>query len=43
MKNISKSYQSDFDSGVDRDPSYMYGPISPGTLYFGIKFGNKLN
>ena len=42
MKNIFNSYQSDFDSGIDRDPSYIYGPVSPRTLYFGIRFGNML-
>ncbi len=43
IKNIFNSYQSDFDAGADRDPSYMYGPISPRTIYFGIKIGNNLN
>jgi len=43
IKNIFNSYQSDFDSGIDRDPSYIYGPVSPRTVYFGIKIGNKLN
>jgi outer membrane receptor for ferrienterochelin and colicins len=42
IKNMFNSYQSDFDSGIDRDPSYMYGPISPRTIYFGIKIGNNL-
>lgn len=43
MKNIFNSYQSDFDSGVDRDPSYIYGPVSPRTVYIGIRFGNMLD
>jgi len=30
------------DSGIDRDPSYIYGPVSPRTIYFGIKTGNEL-
>jgi len=42
IKNIFNSYQSDFDSGINRDPSYMYGPISPRSIYFGIKIGNML-
>lgn len=42
IKNIFNSYQTDFDMGIDRDPSYIYGPISPRTIYFGIKIGNKL-
>ncbi|MDV7186809.1 TonB-dependent receptor [Lutibacter sp. TH_r2] len=43
MKNIFNSYQEDFDNGIDRDPGYVYGPMSPRTVYFGVKFGNILN
>ena len=43
VKNIFNSYQSDFDIGVDRDPAYIYGPVSPRTLYLGIRIGNKLD
>jgi outer membrane receptor for ferrienterochelin and colicins len=43
IKNIFNSYQDDFDLGIDRDPSYMYGPVAPRTVYFGIKFGNFLD
>lgn len=42
IKNIFNSYQDDFDTGADRDPAYIYGPLSPRTIYFGIKFGNLL-
>ncbi|MDD4149678.1 MAG: TonB-dependent receptor [Bacteroidales bacterium] len=42
IKNIFNSYQNDFDSGIDRDPAYIYGPMSPRTVYFGIKIGNML-
>lgn len=42
-KNIFNSYQSDFDSGIDRDPGYIYGPMNPRTIYFGLKIGNFLN
>ena len=42
IKNIFNSYQSDFDSGIDRDPSYVYGPMAPRTVYFGIRLGNML-
>jgi len=42
IKNILNSYQSDFDSGIDRDPAYIYGPLNPRTIYFGLKFGNLL-
>lgn len=43
MKNIFNSYQNDFDTGIDRDPGYIYGPVNPRTFYFGIKFGNFLD
>jgi outer membrane receptor for ferrienterochelin and colicins len=42
IKNIFNSYQDDFDIGADRDPAYIYGPLSPRTIYVGIKFGNLL-
>jgi len=42
IKNILNSYQSDFDYGINRDPSYIYGPMAPRTLFFGIKIGNPL-
>jgi outer membrane receptor for ferrienterochelin and colicins len=42
VKNLLNSYQSDFDSGIDRDPGYIYGPFMPRTFYFGIKVGNFL-
>jgi outer membrane receptor for ferrienterochelin and colicins len=40
VKNLFNSYQDDFDTGIDRDPAYIYGPLSPRTLYFGLKIGN---
>lgn len=42
MKNIFNSYQKDFDKGGDRDPSYIYGPSLPRTIFFGFKIGNLL-
>ena len=42
IKNIFNSYQSDFDTGINRDPGYIYGPVSPRTIYFGIKIGNSI-
>lgn len=42
MKNIFNSYQTDFDKGIDRDPSYVYGPSSPRTVFVGFKIGNLL-
>ncbi len=43
VKNILNSYQDDFDSGIDRDPAYIYGPGAPRTIYVGVKIGNMLN
>ncbi len=40
VKNLFNSYQSDFDMGINRDPSYIYGPTSPRTVYVGIRIGN---
>ena len=42
IKNIFNSYQDDFDRGIDRDPGYIYGPMNPRTVYFGIKIGNMI-
>ncbi len=42
VKNIFDAYQSDFDKTADRDPAYVYGPVSPRTVYVGLKLGNAL-
>ncbi len=42
IKNLLNAYQHDFDRGIDRDPGYMYGPIFPRSVYFGVSFGNML-
>ncbi len=42
IKNMLNAYQSDFDTGPERDPAYMYGPVTPRTIYAGIKIGNML-
>jgi len=42
IKNILNAYQYDFDSGIDRDPAYIYGPLAPRTVFVGIRFGNLL-
>lgn len=42
VKNIFNSYQKDFDSGINRDPGYIYGPIFPRTIFFGVRFGNLI-
>ena len=39
VQNIFNAYQGDFDTGPDRDPSYIYGPNRPRTIFFGVKFG----
>ena len=43
IKNILNSYQDDFDTGIDRDPAYIYGPLTPRTVFVGIRFGNLLS
>ena len=42
VRNIFNSYQTDFDTGKDRDAGYIYGPTQPRTIYIGINFGNVL-
>lgn len=42
VKNLFNSYQNDFDQGIHRDPGYVYGPLTPRTIYFGIKIGNMI-
>jgi outer membrane receptor for ferrienterochelin and colicins len=37
VKNITNAYQSDFDSGKNRDSNYVYGPGLPRSIYFGLK------
>lgn len=36
VKNLLDSYQRDIQSGIDRDPSYLYGPTQPRRFYFGL-------
>lgn len=43
VKNLFNSYQNDFDNGINRDPGFVYGPVNPRTIYFGLKVGNFLN
>jgi outer membrane receptor for ferrienterochelin and colicins len=40
IQNIFNSYQKDFDTGINRDASYIYGPNRPRTYVFGVKLGN---
>lgn len=37
MKNVLNSFQSDFDSGKNRDSNYVYGPIQPRTVSIGLR------
>lgn len=41
FKNLFNSYQQDFDQGVDRDPTYIYGPLLPRTFLLGLKYSSK--
>ncbi len=43
VKNIFNSYQNDFDTGINRDPGYIYGPGEPRSVYIGIKTGNLVS
>ena len=42
VQNILNHYQDDFDMGINRDATYVYGPGRPRTFFIGLKFGNKL-
>lgn len=37
VNNIFNAYQSDFDSGIERDAGYMYGPMMPRSIFIGAK------
>lgn len=37
VQNIFNSYQNDFDKGMDRDASYIYGPGNPRSFFLGCK------
>jgi len=36
VKNLSNAYQKDLQIGIDRDPSYLYGPSLPRRFYLGM-------
>ncbi len=42
IQNILNSFQRDFEIGAKRDPTYVYGPRLPRTVFFGIRIGNIL-
>ncbi len=37
VKNIFNAYQKDFDTGMDRDSGYVYGPLMPRSWFLGAK------
>ena len=37
IKNVLDAYQDDLDYGADRDPAYIYGPMRPRTIHFGVE------
>jgi outer membrane receptor for ferrienterochelin and colicins len=39
LQNIFNAFQDDFDEGPERDAGYVYGPMRPRTIFFGLKFG----
>jgi outer membrane receptor for ferrienterochelin and colicins len=41
IQNILNSYQRDFDNGIGRDASYVYGPMRPATLMLSFKLGSS--
>ena len=38
IKNLTNSYQNNFDSSKNRDSNFVYGPSSPRIFYFSINF-----
>jgi len=40
VKNITNSYQDDFDIGKNRDSNYIYGPAAPRTFFLGLKISS---
>ena len=40
VKNITNSYQSDFDLFQNRDSNYIYGPSTPRMILLGLSFSS---
>ncbi len=40
-KNITNAYQSDFDTGKNRDSNFVYGPAAPRTFFGGLKIQSR--
>ena len=41
LKNMFNQYQTDFDSGKNRDSNYVYGPSLPRTVFLGLKISRN--
>lgn len=37
IKNLTDAYQSDFDTGKNRDSNYIYGPSAPRSFFAGLR------
>jgi outer membrane receptor for ferrienterochelin and colicins len=42
LQNAFNSFQRDFDIGPLRDAGYVYGPMRPRTIYFGLVMNGKV-
>lgn len=40
VKNVTNSYQDDFDIGKNRDSNYVYGPGAPRSIFVGLKINS---
>ena len=40
VKNVTNSYQTDFDTGKNRDSNYIYGPAAPRTFFVGLSINS---
>ena len=40
IKNVLDAYQTDFDSGKNRDSNFVYGPAMPRTAFLGLKISS---
>ncbi len=40
VRNIFDSYQSEFDSGPERDSDFIFGPMAPRSVFISVKIGN---
>jgi outer membrane receptor for ferrienterochelin and colicins len=36
VKNLTNSYQNDFDTGKNRDSNFVYGPAAPRSIFVGL-------